>query len=72
MNAQILSGHAQTQFDNSLWCYYNMFVCYVRLLSEEEFKYRYGVEEVHFGDKMANVLAEKKPSVLLTLVRVLL
>ncbi|KAK7492264.1 hypothetical protein BaRGS_00016561, partial [Batillaria attramentaria] len=38
-----------------------------KLLTEDEFRFRYGVDEVHFGDKIAEVLASKKPSVLLTL-----
>eukprot|EP00916_Digyalum_oweni_P001781 GHVL01003433.1.p1 GENE.GHVL01003433.1~~GHVL01003433.1.p1 ORF type:complete len:499 (+),score=45.55 GHVL01003433.1:1-1497(+) len=38
-----------------------------KLLTEEEFRYRYGVDEVHFADKIAQVLTGKKPSVLLTL-----
>ncbi|XP_076448877.1 xaa-Pro dipeptidase-like isoform X2 [Babylonia areolata] len=38
-----------------------------KLLSEEDFRFRYGVDEVHFADKIAEVLKSKKPSALLTL-----
>ncbi|RUS69476.1 hypothetical protein EGW08_022760, partial [Elysia chlorotica] len=38
-----------------------------RLLTEDDFKYLYGVDEVHFSDKIADVLKAKNPSVLLTL-----
>ncbi|KAL4234605.1 hypothetical protein ACF0H5_006246 [Mactra antiquata] len=38
-----------------------------RLLSEEDFKTRYDVDEVHFLPEIAKVLKEKSPSVLLTL-----
>lgn len=38
-----------------------------KLLMEEQFRFRYGVDEVHFGDKIEEVLTGKKPSVLLTL-----
>lgn len=38
-----------------------------KLLTEQDFKFRYGVDEAHFADKIADVLASKKPAVLLTL-----
>lgn len=38
-----------------------------KLLTEEDFKVRYQVDEVHFASEIAKVLAAKSPSVLLTL-----
>jgi len=38
-----------------------------RLLTTEDFKHLYEVDEVHFTDKMAAALKDKNPSVLLTL-----
>lgn len=38
-----------------------------RLLSEEDFRHLYSVDEVHFADKIAQVLKDKKPSQLMTL-----
>lgn len=38
-----------------------------RLLTENDFQYLYGVDEVHFGDTIKDVLRAKNPSVLLTL-----
>lgn len=38
-----------------------------KLLSEDDFMFRYGVEEVHFADKIVHVLTNKNPPVLLTL-----
>ncbi|KAK3781327.1 hypothetical protein RRG08_018954 [Elysia crispata] len=38
-----------------------------RLLTEDDFKNLYEVDEVHFSDKIADVLKAKNPSVLLTL-----
>ncbi|GFS21836.1 XAA-PRO dipeptidase [Elysia marginata] len=38
-----------------------------RLLTESDFKYLYGVDEVHFSDKIKDVLKAKNPTVLLTL-----